>query len=465
MEEGSTWQQVRTYADHLGHRVVLEEYMVPDPEPGHLVPIQVYSLVPLDDDHEKLREYLMQTFCNDEVLPMFEIYSYRPPDAFACIEHNRFEIARRKQQHRSGVENAPPLIPKFTGCSDKSIPIGFCVLVRSHSYRLGETDSDELAEAGEGPDMLYFNRSFSSTRSDVDETQRSDEYGNPSPEAFELATERIKNQNDVGDIVVLNMFGNVGRAGATRDALDIDEGEPPSSDMLSEEQIRGQLSQESAVSGFSLDPAYRVTRDSDVITISNTPKGNLSDIQYIIHALFLGSIRDIAGSTLLESTARLFTASIVSRLPANKTITFKFFIPKSPTWAAIRPAQSEVIEVLSSQPTHEENREDPFLIGALHTFYAGNEQSPITCRMTPQRSDAYLSRTENQSWTPYRLFTVVLDRAKFVSEAGIYFYKAYWDSTTDLDPYAEDAPHDTDVVRGVDLSTTAGRLGLVVFDR
>ncbi|KAJ5987935.1 hypothetical protein N7481_003145 [Penicillium waksmanii] len=58
--EGSDWQQVRTYADHLGHRVVLEQYVVPDPEPDHLVPIQVYSLVTLGDDHEKLREYLMQ---------------------------------------------------------------------------------------------------------------------------------------------------------------------------------------------------------------------------------------------------------------------------------------------------------------------------------------------------------------------------------------------------------------------
>ena len=463
MEE-SGWQQVRTYADHLGHRVVLEQYVVPDPEPDHLVPIQVYSLVPLDDDHEQLREYLMQIFWSDEVVPMFEIYSYRPPDAFACIEHNRLEIARRKQQQRSGIENAPPLIPQFAGRPDKSIPIGFCVLIRSHSYRLGETDEEELAEAGEGPDMLYFNRSFSSTRSDVDETQRSHEYGNSSPEAFELATERVKNQNDLGEIVVLDTFNNVGRAG-TRDALDVDEGEPPSSDMTSEEQIRDQLGQETAVGGFSLDPAYQITQDADIVTVSNTPEGNISDIQYIVHALFLSSIRDTAGSSLLESTARLFTASIVSHLPANKTLTLKFFIPKSPTWAAIRPAQTEVIEVLSSQSTQEENREDPFPIGALHTFHAGDEQSPTTHRMTPQLSEAYFVPTEKPPRMPYRLFTVVLDRAKFVSEAGVYFYKAYWDSTGNVDPYAEDAPDDTQVSRGVDLGTTAGRLGLVVPDR
>jgi hypothetical protein len=74
------WQQVRTYADHLGHRVVLEQCVGPDffPDPDHLIPIQVYSLVALDDDHEQLRDYLMQSFWDDEVKPLFEIYSYCP---------------------------------------------------------------------------------------------------------------------------------------------------------------------------------------------------------------------------------------------------------------------------------------------------------------------------------------------------------------------------------------------------
>ncbi|KAJ5987934.1 hypothetical protein N7481_003144 [Penicillium waksmanii] len=339
---------------------------------------------------------------------MFEIYSYRPPDAFARIEHNRLEIARRKQQHRLGIENAPPLIPQFTGYPDKSIRIGLCVLIRSYSYRLGEDDEDELAEAGEGPDMLYFNRSFSGTCR---------YHENFSPEVFELTTERVKNQNDVGEIVVLDMFLGVGRAG-TRDALDIDEGGPPSSDRLSEEEIRDQLSQETAVGGFSLDPVYRVTQDADIITVSNTTEGNISDIQYIVHALFLSSIRDTAGSSLLESTARLFTASIVPHLQANKTLTLKFFIPKSPTWTAIRPARTEVIEALSSESNQEGDQEDPFPIGALHTFYTGDEQSPATIhRMAPQLSDAYFVPTEKPPRIPYRLFAVVLDRAKFVSEA------------------------------------------------
>ncbi|KAL4778827.1 hypothetical protein BJX76DRAFT_362344 [Aspergillus varians] len=97
----SQWQQVYHYSDHLGHPVVLEEYVQPDwdPEPIHRVPIQVYSTAPLDQDHDKLCDYLLNSFNDEEMIPSFEVYSYCPPDSFACIEHQRCEIAYRKQQH------------------------------------------------------------------------------------------------------------------------------------------------------------------------------------------------------------------------------------------------------------------------------------------------------------------------------------------------------------------------------
>ncbi|KAJ5823214.1 hypothetical protein N7447_005554 [Penicillium robsamsonii] len=462
------WQQVHTYADHLGHRVVLEQFVGLDfsPDPDDLVPIQVYSLVSLDDNHKQLRKYLMQSFWDDEVKPLFEVYSYCPPDPFACIEHNRREIARRKQQHRSGVENPPPLIPQFTRPSNYST-VGFCVLLRSHSYRLGYTeDSDSLAKVGEGPDLLYFNRSFSSTRGDVDETQSLSESENEnlSPEAFELATERIMNQIDIGQIIIIDIFNNAGRPGLQY-ALDIDEGEPPNSNLPSEEQIRDQLGQETSVGGFSLDPAFQISQDADIITVTNTPKGNVPDMQYLIHALFLSSIRDTAGSPLLESTARLFTASIVSHLPANKTLTLKFFIPKSSSWSAIHSAQTEVLEVLEvqSHQTQGEDRADPFPIGALNTFSVGDEQSPSAYRTIRQEPQYFITAQEMYPMI-FRLFAIVLDRAKFVSEAGVYFYMADCDASGDPDPYWQDSPDDTQVLRGVDMSTIAGRLGMAGLD-
>lgn len=455
------WQQIRTYPDHLGHRVVLEQFVEPDftPDPRHLVPIQVYSLVPLDADHQQLREYLMHSFMNEELKPLFEIYSYCPPDAFACIEHNRLEIAHRKQQHRSGVEYPPPLIPQFFHPGDDT-PVGFCVLLRSHSYRLGYVeDWDELAEEGEGPDLLYFNRSFPSTRSGVDEAQSSSESGNLSAEAFELSTERVMCQIDIGQIIMNDIFLNAGRPGLQY-AMDVDEGEPPNSNPPSVEQIRDQLGQETSVGGFSLDPTFQVSRDADIVTVTNTPEGSTPDIQYLVHAMFLSSLRDTEGPSLLESTARLFTASIVSHLPVNKTLTLKFSIPNSPSWSSIRPAQTEYL----SHQTQERDQENPFPIGALHTFSAGDEQPPTAHRITPQQPEDTLLAAQRTLRTPFRMFAVVLDRAKFVSEAGIYFYMADWDASGDPDPDLEVCSYDTQVWRGVGISAIAERLGMVVLE-
>ncbi|KAJ5121652.1 uncharacterized protein N7515_009613 [Penicillium bovifimosum] len=454
----SSWKQVRTYADHLGHPVVLEQYVSPDPR--ELVPFQVYSLVPLDEDHRELRRYLMQTFWNDEVKPLFEIYSYRPPDGFACIEHNRLEIARRKQQHQSGVENPLPLIPRFNRPYSSS-NIGFCVLLRSHSYRVGNMqDSEEAEEIGEGPDLILFNRTFSSTCTEVDVAQHLREGREELPsEAFEFVIERVMDQIHIGQLMILDIFNNVPRY-PERNALGIDEGEPPSQDMPTEEQIRDQLGQETSVGGFSLDPTFHISHEANLVTVTNTPEGETPDIQYIVHAAFLSHIGDAAGSSIFESTARLFTASMVSNLPANKTLTLKFFIPKSNSWSAIRPAQNEVLEILSQQ-NEEKNRENPFSIGALHNITTGDSQPLAAKRFTPQEPDQYIKSSQGAcDDSEFRMFTVVLDRAKFVSEAGVYFYMTDSDESEDPDTSSDD----TIVSRVVDMNTAARRLGVVALD-
>ncbi|CRL18261.1 unnamed protein product [Penicillium camemberti] len=154
----SQWQQVRTYVDHLGHRVVLEQYVTPDyePEPEHVISIQVYSLVPLDDDHTNLR-YLMQSFWDNEVKPLFEIYSYYPPGDFACIKPNCIEIARRKQQHRSGVENLLPLIPQFIPIDWAILKGRFCELFRLFTVILDRAKF--VSEAGVYFYMAYLDGS------------------------------------------------------------------------------------------------------------------------------------------------------------------------------------------------------------------------------------------------------------------------------------------------------------------
>ncbi|KGO58340.1 hypothetical protein PEX2_068500 [Penicillium expansum] len=267
---------------------------------------------------------------------------------------------------------------------------------------MGHTeDSDKLAELGEGPDLLYFNRSFSSTRSDIDEAQRISKGDESlSSEAFELAIDRVTEQIDIGQILI-DIFYN-----------------------------------QTSVGGFSLDPAFQISQDADIITVTNTPKGKTSDIQYLIHALFLSSIRDTAELSLLESTARLFTTSMFSHLPANKTLILKFFIPKSPSWSAIRSAQDEVLEILSQQTQGRGPRKSlPYRRSTQYP--ACDDQTPTANRITPQDPEKSIIIAQGKYCDLFRLFTVVLDRAKFISEAGVYFYMADLDASKDSNPFME----------------------------
>lgn len=457
----SDWQEVRHYFDHLGHPVVLEEYVESHNtrDPDHIIPIQVYSLVPLDPDHEALRDYLLQSFYDEEVLPLFEIYSYCPPDVFACIEHNRREIAHRKQQHQSGAPDLPPLIPQFYGIGQRT-PAGRCILLRSHSYRLGyENDGDKLAEAGEAPDLVFFNRSFSSTRTHVDHSQRmpSEDHGPNDevyPEAFELSIERVSDQTRMGIITLTDIVsyasGFVG--GSLKYAMDVDEGTPSDSIPVPEEQLRHQLDQQFTAGGFTLDPAFRVSHIAGGVTVTNAPDETESDLQYLIYASFLSHIQSPAALSLLESTARLLTAALVSHLPAPKTLTFKFHIPESNDWAAILPTHRTA---MSQQTTN-------FRIGALHTFPPDIDESrPVTLRVSPQfRSDS-LSTAMRQVDKPSRAFAVVLDRANFVTEAGVYFYMA--DVDTSQSPPVISVP-DTDVWRSAGMREVARRLAMLVVE-
>lgn len=459
--DASDWQEVRHYSDHLGHPVVLEQYVEPDnpPDPDHIIPIQVYSLVPLDADHEVLRQYLLQTFYTEEVLPLFEIYSYCPPDAFACIEHNRREIAHRKQQHRSGASDPPPLIPQFYGHYHRT-PAGRCILLRSHSYRLGDSnDEDQLAETGEGPDLLFFNRSFSTTRSHVDDGQRVfSELRRPGSElyleAFELSIERVRDQTRMGQMIMTDIVSNASGfvGGSLKYAMDVDEGAPPDSTPAPEQHIRHQLDQQFTAGGFALDPAFLISQNAGGVTVTNTPDGAEPDLQYPVYAPFLSHLRGPAAISLLESTSRLLTAALVSHFPAQKTLTLKFYIPETNNWAAILPAHRNA---LGQETTND------FPIGALHTFPPNNNETPVTHRVSPQLRPDALNTAQRQLAHPYRAFAVVLDRANFVTEAGVYFYMADPD-TSQRDP-AISGP-DTEVWRSAGMREVARRLAMLAVE-
>ena len=80
-----------------------------------------------------------------------EIYTSTPDDAFACVEHQRREVAHRKRLYRDSEESSeykPPLTPTFNPASRSSsghvnnaepkYDTGACLLLVSDSYRAGE---------------------------------------------------------------------------------------------------------------------------------------------------------------------------------------------------------------------------------------------------------------------------------------------------------------------------------------
>jgi hypothetical protein len=465
----SGWQQVQHYSDHRGNPVVLEQYVEPgfEPDPVHLVPIQVYSTVPLDENHEQLRLYLLNTFWDEEVKPLFEIYSYRPTDAYGCIDHNRREIAHRKQQHASGATNPPPLIPQFFDERYEN-PIGCCILLRSHSYRLGLVgDPDEYAAAGEAPDWVYFTRTFSSTRTSVDPVQRlpaadadPDDEDQLYPEAFESTIDHVRNQADIGQQIMQEIFGNACGFGEDQNslhyAMDVDEGSPPDASLPSETEIRQQLDQEVANGDYTLDSAFQVSHNAGSVTVTNTPEGAEADIQYLIYPSFLSHLGDQSTvPTLLESTARLFTSALKSHLSTSKTLNLAFHIPDSSPvlWRTLRPAHNAALS--AHGPT-------PFALGALHTIAANND-APARHRVSPQRREDTLATARISISRTYRVFAVVLDRPAFVSEAGVFFFMHDYDSVNDPAPEYPDCP-DTEVWRSAGIREVARRLGMLVVE-
>ena len=62
------------------------------------------------------------------------------------------------------------------------------------------------------------------------------------------------------------------------------------------------------------------------------------------------------------------------------------------------------------------------------------------------------------------MFAVVLDRANFVSQAGVYFYMANLDPLNDTDPDLEVCSDDTQVWRGVGMSEVARRLAMLAVN-
>ncbi|KAJ6078655.1 hypothetical protein N7467_008408 [Penicillium canescens] len=106
-DESPEWHQ-RQYLDHEGNPIILGKLSKArefnEPEGNHQYRLQVYTKVPIQpDNYDSITAYL---FGITELGPFRKIYTSTQPNAFACVEHQRREIAYRKRLHAAFDEQS-----------------------------------------------------------------------------------------------------------------------------------------------------------------------------------------------------------------------------------------------------------------------------------------------------------------------------------------------------------------------
>ncbi|KAK6814470.1 hypothetical protein RU639_009372 [Aspergillus parasiticus] len=447
------WMQ-REYVDHAGNTVILGKVVAYKsqfyrPEDGEAYRLQVYSTTPIQPDElSKLYEYLCFELSQH---PFLEIYSYNPPDGLACVEHQRREVAHRKRlqaEQRDGEydECRSPSIPTMqTGFEDQFMS-GFCFLLTSKSYLQGSfRDNDH----GTGPLWISFDRSLPSALKKLDMIKRLDrpatelktfaEWGIlVNPEIRDINVKITTDQSEMGSDLKELMT----RIYSTYVYGEIDYGiheplPPAPTETLTFQRTQQILEQQrQIIEGQSV--ALNVLHltwgpEHKTVTVTNYPLDSEYDLQYVIYVQFLADIEQ--DKTLLETTARTFTAGIISHLPAPKTIYFEFRIPGS----------SCLSSLLSAPP-------NGFDVGASHEFEAGT-----TMRALPQINRDFSIRP-----LPHHFFTVVLDKPSFIQEPGVLFYTLWTDPRQYIESQTGDIIIETR--RSAGIHEAARRLAMLAVE-
>ncbi|KAE8340456.1 hypothetical protein BDV24DRAFT_133930 [Aspergillus arachidicola] len=330
----------REYVDHAGNTIILGKVVAYEsqfyrPEDGEAYRLQVYSTTAIQPDElSKLYEYLCFQLSQR---PFLEIYSYNPPDGLACVEHQRREVTHRKRlqaEQRDGEydESRPPLIPTMRTSFENQFMSGFCFLLTSKSYLQGSfRDNDH----GTGPLWISFDRSLPSAVKKLDMIKRLDrpatelrtfaEWGIlVNPEIRDINVKITTDQSEMGSDLKELMT----RIYSTYVYGEIDYGlhEPPPpapSETLTFQRTQQVLEQQrEMIEGQSVDlNVLHLTwgPEHKAVTVTNYSLDSEYDLQYVIYVQFLADIEQ-EKTALLETTARTFTAGIISHLPAPKTI-------------------------------------------------------------------------------------------------------------------------------------------------
>ncbi|KAL4865579.1 hypothetical protein BDV12DRAFT_199987 [Aspergillus spectabilis] len=483
----SGWKEQRRYYDHLDKPVVLQEY-VKSGSPvnrSNQLAIQVYSTVAINPDYYwLLRNFLLGKHHDEHDLPLLEIYGYPPADAFDCAEHNRREIAHRKRQYRTlRSTDLPPLIP-ITHHPATGAQVGACVLINSHSYRLGHVIDEMTFQRQPAPDIIYFNRKFAHSFLQVTNDSRVSGFFKTvnekcedilHPEGFELDVRRPRDKDQLVELVT-DIFKR--RFGLQQKhyphihfAFDEDEGEIPTTPPEQEPNRKIKLNLNRQIAGVMLPLSKLAHWSKEIeyptvsIWITRDKTGVDKDLQYLVSVPFLSHIPCATG--LLEKTAKLFTALLMSHLPPRKSAHLIFYVPlASGIWTNLPHNHGMWSNILHAhRRTLRSIRCDShgFATGALHgSDSIGIEPRDLmNYRLLPQQREDKPDTPKASALRTYEIFSIVLTTSKFVENEGIHLFMTDYDQI-DLPP--DDFSPSSQILRCTGMAMLTRRLSMAVVD-
>ncbi|KAL4978264.1 hypothetical protein BDW66DRAFT_165045 [Aspergillus desertorum] len=349
----------------------------------------------------------------------FEIYSAQP-DVWACVEHQRQEIFHRKRV-RPGADFFPGIA--------KAVPNQYEKILQGAEH-----------EAETGPLWVAFNRSLRGRVNVHDQVQLEN-----LPEGEEIAVTKCRNTLQMSR--GLGGHGIFSRSevdeGVFDYGLDEDEGDP---------------------SSLEQPPAAEIVELGVAVVTSNPAAPDPGpDLQYLIHVTFPHPGLE------LTTIARAFTAALIEQLThALKPLTVNIIFHTAP------PSPRSFGAILESHRTLMASRAVMSMdVGRLSPAKWASEAGTwisAGTRIFPQSRIQESEEWSPDNWRePYRTFSVVLDRADFLTGPGVLFSLTEGNELTDecfeaLD-IGRDSPADTvDYVvwRSRGMPEVARRLAMLV---
>jgi len=323
--------------------------------------------------------------------PVWEIY---PPqtDVFACVEHQKREIAHRKAKREQQDTLMIPMVAK--GQYGERRRSGFCIVITSPFFRqdilVAQSDSGDHIEPG-GPLWVHFHRPSSTPTLNEGPLQET-----PGMQV-EIGAERKQKVSRMEGQLTQMYFrscapnGTYTGVGGISVALNQDESllteddteiatDEPSTEPEAITRLAGQL---------SLDQFDVQDRDGTVIVTSASGEPDLRYVVYVLHA---------ANDALIEQIAKAFTQAITSHLQ-SKTVSFEFRRSPEPTLSSVLSANLAALE---------DNH-----VGALTND--GKRIHPLA-----RQPGARINDPDTCGFAPYRTCLLIMDKpANFFEGSGV----------------------------------------------